>query len=324
MVTCARAALVLAAVASGLIPSTRRARPTVSRASAVEENTEKALAPAPKCPLNNEGQLLAARDAVLRATEAGITRQRVRTLLPRGVDRVLIPPDETWTGGIMQLYQACAPLARDLLRAVGVARAEGGAAPTVREQRIDASGVDGEALMVAEASEARLDASAFVQPSLETQRKIEEVCGAAGPRLVLMVNPQFRDSDDTLDFLASKAGFLGQLGGFLGGKAQFVQKMDDLGFADVFSLQEFVTTGTQVRIYLSYPYKWQIFALSDRDDEAAVKLGESDERPDYNVIAEVLLANKIEPKIFRDVGRGKPLVQGAIKTFYEDVIAQKE
>ena len=56
----------------------------------------------------------------------------------------------------------------------------------------------------------------------------------------------------------------------------------------------------------------------------AVKLGESDERPDYNVIAEVLLANKIEPKIFRDVGRGKPLVQGAIKTFYEDVIAQKE
>ena len=87
MVTCARAALVLAAVASGLIPSTRRSRPTVSRASAVEENTEKALAPAPKCPLNNEGQLLAARDAVLRATEAGITRQRVRTLLPRGVDR---------------------------------------------------------------------------------------------------------------------------------------------------------------------------------------------------------------------------------------------
>ena len=57
-----RAALVLAAVASGLIPSTRRARPTVSRASAVEENTEKALAPAPKCPLNNEGQLLDVRE----------------------------------------------------------------------------------------------------------------------------------------------------------------------------------------------------------------------------------------------------------------------
>ena len=34
-----------------------------------------------------------------------------------------------------------------------------------------------------------------------------------------------------------------------------------------------------------------------RDDEPAVKLGESKERPDYNVIAEVLAANKIEPKI---------------------------
>ena len=171
------------------------------------------------------------------------------------------------------------------------------AAPTVREQRLDASGVDGEALMVAEAAEARLDASAFVQPSLETQKAIEDVAAAAGPRLVLMVNPQFRDSDDTLDFLASKAGFLGQLGGFLGGKAQFTKRMDELGFVDVFSLQEYVTTGTQVRIFLSYPHDWQIFALSDRDDEPAVKLGESKERPDYNVIAEVLAANKIEPKI---------------------------
>ena len=39
------------------------------------------------------------------------------------------------------------------------------------------------------------------------------------------------------------------------------------------------------------------FALSDRADEPAVKLGESKERPDYNVIAEVLAANKLEPKI---------------------------
>ena len=65
-----------------------------------------------------------------------------------------------------------------------------------------------------------------------------------------------------------------------------------------------------------------MFALSDAD-EPAVLLGDSgDTRPDYNVIADVLAANKIEPKIFRDVGRGKPLVQGAIETLYEDVVGK--
>ena len=287
-------AALLATASAMQLPAARRAQRSVARPATTMVEAPGVAAP-PKCPLNAESQLLAARDAVLRASEDGVARQRLRTLLPRGVSRELIPPDETWTGGIMQLYQACAPLVRDLLRSVGSAR--GDAAPTVREQRLDASGVDGEALMVAEAAEARLDASAFVQPSLETQKAIEDVAAAAGPRLVLMVNPQFRDSDDTLDFLASKAGFLGQLGGFLGGKAQFTKRMDELGFVDVFSLQEYVTTGTQVRIFLSYPHDWQIFALSDRDDEPAVKLGESKERPDYNVIAEVLAANKIEPKI---------------------------
>mmetsp|Transcript_23122 Transcript_23122/g.71479 ORF Transcript_23122/g.71479 Transcript_23122/m.71479 type:complete len:179 (+) Transcript_23122:150-686(+) len=176
--------------------------------------------------------------------------------------------------------------------------------------------------MVAEAAEAKNDASAFVQPSSENQQTIEAVCAAAGPRFVLTINPQFRDADDTLDFLAKKAGFLGKVGGFLGGKAQFLASMDELGFEDTFSLQEFVVTGTQVRIFKAYPFGWRVFAISDAD-EPAVLLGDAGAtRPDYNVIAEVLAANKIEPKIFRDVGRGKPLVQGAIGTRYEDVVGK--
>ena len=39
-------------------------------------------------------------------------------------------------------------------------------------------------------------------------------------------------------------------------------------------------------------------------------------RPDYNVIAEVLEANKISPKIFRDVGRGKARWSGVIDVTY--------
>ena len=95
-------------------------------------------------------------------------------------------------------------------------------------------------------------------------------------------------------------------------------ELDALGFVDTFSLQEYVVTGTIVRYFLSYPHKWQIFALSDRDDEAAIRIGESTSRPDYNKIAEVLEANRVKPKLFRDAGQAKPLVQGSITIFYED------
>ena len=98
-------AAALLASAAALAPSTpapRRSR--IYTAVAEPETTEKAVEP-PKCPLNAEAQLLAARDAILRASKDGVTRQQLRTLLRR--DGELVPPDETWTGGIMQLYGAC-------------------------------------------------------------------------------------------------------------------------------------------------------------------------------------------------------------------------
>ena len=39
--------------------------------------------------------------------------------------------------------------------------------------------------------------------------------------------------------------------------------MDSLGFEETFSLQEFVVTGTQVRIFKAYPFGRRIFALSE-------------------------------------------------------------
>ena len=260
--------------------------------------------------------MLTARDAVLAALEDGYTRQVVRTLLPRGPNRDLLPLDETWTGGIMQIFRECAPLSRDLLRAVG--RARSGEAPSVREQRIDESGVDGVAFQVAEcATDAKLDASAFVQPTLETLDPIRNTARAAGDRLVLLCNPQFKELDDTLDFIASKAGLLGSLGNFLGGKAAFVKELADLGFASTFSLQEIVVKGTRVRYFLAYPYAWQIYAISDADDEPPIRLGEDSQRPDYNKVSAVLDANRISPKLLRDTGKAKRLVAAEIKVLYE-------
>ena len=100
-------AAALLASAAALAPSTRLTptrRSRIYTAVAEPETTEKAVEP-PKCPLNAEAQLLAARDAILRASNDGVTRQQLRTLLRRDGD--LVPPDETWTGGIMQLYGAC-------------------------------------------------------------------------------------------------------------------------------------------------------------------------------------------------------------------------
>ena len=93
------------ASAAALAPSTPAPRHSRRYTAVAEpETTEKAVEP-PKCPLNAEAQLLAARDAILRASKDGVTRQQLRTLLRR--DGELVPPDETWTGGIMQLYGAC-------------------------------------------------------------------------------------------------------------------------------------------------------------------------------------------------------------------------
>ena len=102
-------AAALLASAAALAPSTSRPprRSRIYTAVAEPETTEKAVEP-PKCPLNAEAQLLAARDAILRASNDGVTRQQLRTLLRRDGD--LVPPDETWTGGIMQLYGACRPV----------------------------------------------------------------------------------------------------------------------------------------------------------------------------------------------------------------------
>ena len=100
-------AAALLASAAALAPTTPPRRSRIYTAVAEPETTEKAVEP-PKCPLNAEAQLLAARDAILRASNDGVTRQQLRTLLRRDGD--LVPPDETWTGGIMQLYGACLPV----------------------------------------------------------------------------------------------------------------------------------------------------------------------------------------------------------------------
>eukprot|EP00965_Chrysotila_dentata_P222417 6192955-Pleurochrysis_carterae.AAC.3 len=146
-----------------------------------------------------ESCLLAeAAAATERAREAGVTRGILRLMLPRGGG--LVPPDESWEGGIMQLFAVTSPLTRDLLKMISKSIA--GVPPAMSEQRLDASGVDGESVWMAQSSRPTDDGVAFVQPSAEVLGSIENVCKGAGDRPVLMVNPQWREGDDPLDALS--------------------------------------------------------------------------------------------------------------------------
>jgi len=101
----------------------------------------------------------------------GMTRQIVRILLPRDAssqqlgalyeaeartddarssrqDIKLVPTDESWQGGIMQLYRAASPTARDVLGRMCPSAATTGVPPRIIEDRtIDESGVDGIGLL---------------------------------------------------------------------------------------------------------------------------------------------------------------------------------
>lgn len=91
-------------------------------------------------PLTFEEMVKMTASACEDAYAQGITRQSIRVLLPRDPSSgdiglyfendavvgsggrslqenlVLVPPDETWQGGSMQLYRAAAPTVQEILR----------------------------------------------------------------------------------------------------------------------------------------------------------------------------------------------------------------
>lgn len=270
----------------------------------------------PALPLSLTDMKVTAVDAIKRAYADGLTRQRVRILLssPR-VPNQLVPPDETWEGGIMQLYYACSPVVRSIVRQLSLSS---DASAVLTEQRLDESGVDGESLWTSECASARDDVSAFVQPSSEQLRNIKAVCSSAQERLVLMVNPQYRDSDDTLDYIASNGGgVFAAMANFLGGKASFVSELDDLGFTSTFILEQYVIRGSELKYFLAYPYDWKIYITGDQGE--SIFLGESKTRPNYNKVDDLLQANKVAVKAARDLNQAPKLTAESITVMYDEI-----
>jgi len=266
----------------------RTARIVATSAPGPEVETKST--PEVKPPANRAQMLAQASAAVRRAREAGLNRVTLRLFLPR--DGELVPPDESWQGGVMQLFAVASPLVRDLLRALSVEIA--GVPPALTEQRLDESGVDGESVWMAQSSQPEDDAVGFVQPSAEVIKTVTSISETAGTRPVLLVNPQWKERDDPLDALSRKGGFLGTVGSFLGGKAATEAELARLGFVDVYSLAEYRCRGSLIRLQLVYPYGWTAFYREGVTDEEWKPLivGVS-ERPSYQDVEAALKENNV-------------------------------
>lgn len=239
-------------------------------------------------PSNNKEQLDQVATAVERARADGKARYILRLFLPRGDEATLYPPDESWQGGIMQLYFACSPLVRDLLRRLS--KDVAGVPPSLTEQRLDASGVDGESVWFAQSSKPEDDAVGLVQPSAERMRDIAKLATDAGGRPVMLVNPQWKERDDPLDALSRKGGLLGALGNFMGGKAAMEAELVELGFIEVYTLTEYVCRGSRICLQLAYPFGWTASYRNPETDGWVPLLSGAAERPTYQEIEAALVA----------------------------------
>jgi len=272
-----------------------------------ERTTKRAIS----VPLTLDEMVRQASSAVKEAADQGMTRQIVRVLLPRDatygdfgkalessseIDTSLVPPDESWQGGIMQLYRAAAPTGQAIVQRV---TSSAGLPPRITEDRsVDESGVDGVGLLQTDDR----SVTTWVQPTQENVDGIEETAEkAADDQIVILLNPQWRQVDDALDSASKGEGFLSNFASFLGGKGGTLKRMQEAGFKPVYSLEGYVCRGANVRILQVLDSEWSIFCERD-DAESFIPVGTTPDRPTYQEVDELLQKADIGFKFSRDIG----------------------
>ena len=205
----------------------------VDRAEA--ESDEDSLA----VPLTYNEMVSQVADTMSLAYEEGFKRQIVRILLPRDAssgklgemyerqaetstraraqEMKLIPTDESWQGGIMQLLRACAPTMTDVMTELSPTYRTTGVPPSILEDRsIDESGVDGVSLLYTSTGSGANtkqasdgggffggflgdftpptlsddDVCVFVQPTQEIIESVSSLSSTSNDALIALVNPQ--------------------------------------------------------------------------------------------------------------------------------------
>eukprot|EP00986_Skeletonema_menzelii_P012305 scaffold6729_cov135-Skeletonema_menzelii.AAC.6 len=308
--------------------------------------------------------------AMTQALSAGKTRQIVRVLLPRDAANdnfgifqeaevadtlqssnskalniadttKLVPTDESWQGGIMQLYRAASPTTKDILRSLCPTMTQTGVPPKIVEDRtIDESGVDGVGLMYTQIGKgggdevkgeedeeggnmfsgafgfgqsvslptlSGDDMCVFVQPNQEVVDSIETLSASAGSSpLIALINPQWRDVDDALDSASKNDNVFGAFASFLGGKGSSLRKLDALGYEVTYVLEGYVCKGGNIRLLKRFDSDWIAFAENDAGD-AWVKVGQQAKRPTYQDVEKFLDDKGVGYKYARDLGMAPKL-----------------
>merc|ERR1719162_121704 len=287
-------------------------------------STDVATTPKMYVPLSLDEMVKQVSSTMEDAMTVNKRRQILRILLPRSsdndqfgsfyetnvidpdsstyIDTILVPPDETWQGGIMQLYRAASLACQEILRRYS-RNAQGGVVPRLQEDRsFDESGVDGVGLWLTQGATAADDVSCFVQPNQETIEGIEFITNQAGPdRVVVLMNPQWRIVDDALDSASKSGGVLGQFASFLGGKGGTLKRLDSMGFENIYVLEGYVCRGGNVRLIKKFDTDWFVFAEND-DGTDFIEVGISPQRPTYQEVDQMLDNNNITLKYARDIG----------------------
>ena len=292
------------------------------------------------------------------AYEQGITRQIVRILLPRDAsndqlgqyfenevetndrtsDVKLVPNDESWQGGIMQLYRSASPTTKDILRSLCKTSATTGVPPTIIEDRsIDESGVDGIGLLYTQSGSSGSstddtaqdnnsgggfnffgesvklptlsdnDMCIFVQPSQEVCDVIDDLTSKTdSSQLLCLLNPQWRNVDDALDSASKSDNVFGQFASFLGGKGSVLRRLDELEYRPTYTLEGYVCKGGNIRLIRRFDSDWQIFAENDNGDKY-VKVGSMKDRPTYQDVEKLLDEKGVGYKYARDLGMAPKL-----------------
>lgn len=271
-------------------------------------------------PLSVEEMVNQVSACMKLATSSGLNKQIIRVLLPRDannadfgkyweedsssasssslVNSVLVPNDESWQGGIMQLYRSAAPTCSEILRKY-TKDVSSGLPPRITEDRsVDESGVDGVGLFQTDDKKI----ACWVQPTQETvEDYMDSFQKVAQDGVVVLMNPQWRLVDDVLDSASKGDGFLSGLASFLGGKGSVLKRLNEAGFKPVYTLEGYVCRGANVRLLQTFNSDWQVFCERD-DGETYIAVGTSPSRPTYQDVEKMLNDANIGYKYARDIG----------------------
>ena len=228
-------------------------------------------------PETQSDQIAQARQAATRAYVDGITRQVIRfALLPEDEALNL---DRQWPGGAQQMYrEAAGPMTRELLRQIKTSNEKDQEASALRgPNKVTSEDIwdfDGSALITAKSDKDEMIAQAMVLSNTDNKytKDIAALCREMGEKLVMLVNPFWRDVESWgFNLLAPKA------------KQNAQEVIFDGGFQETYVLLQKTVQGEDCIALKAYPYDWQMYAYAETDywpyDSYLINLGSTKSEP---------------------------------------------